>query len=125
MPSRQQTIPISRTKLHRPRAATDLVYRQELHSRLDDDCCLPLTLISCPIGHGKSTAITHWLEEQKFSSAWESLDKGDCDLRVFRICLVAAIGTSSPEARDTAAVTDASETPLIATLSGSLGEDVQ
>jgi LuxR family maltose regulon positive regulatory protein len=126
MASSPQTIPIIRTNLHRPPVAADLVCRAGLHAKLDAGRHLPLALVAASARYGKSTAITHWLEEKKVPSACVSLDEKDSALRVFLSCLVAAIHTLSPKAcRDTAAWTDASEMPSIATLSGSLGQDTQ
>jgi LuxR family maltose regulon positive regulatory protein len=57
------SIPIIRTKLHRPPVAGDFVCRERLHALLDESSDHPLTLVSAPAGYGKSTFISHWIEK--------------------------------------------------------------
>ena len=55
MSSTQDSIPVNRTKLHRPPVTADFVTRDELISRLEAGSALPLTMVSAPAGYGKST----------------------------------------------------------------------
>ena len=72
MGGQKQTIPIIRTKLHRPPVAGDHVCRETLHVRLEEGDHQPLTLVSAPAGYGKSTLVSHWLETREGPSAWRS-----------------------------------------------------
>ena len=81
------------TKLHRPPPANDLVARPHLLERLEPSVRSPLTCISAPAGYGKSTLISHWLEDAGLTAGWVSLDEGDNDLRNFASYFVAALRT--------------------------------
>jgi LuxR family maltose regulon positive regulatory protein len=85
------SIPLLRTKLHRPPVADDHLHRQRLLNRLEKRLFRPLTLISAPAGYGKSTLMSCWLETCDLPSAWVSLDDGDNDLRMFLSYFLAAV----------------------------------
>jgi LuxR family maltose regulon positive regulatory protein len=53
------TLPLIRTKLHRPPVAADHLHRQHLLERLEKNVGRPLTLVSAPAGYGKTTLIFH------------------------------------------------------------------
>jgi LuxR family maltose regulon positive regulatory protein len=98
MDARKSTIPVIRTKLHRPPLPRDLVRRDALHDWLDDGGHQPLILVSAPAGYGKSVFVSQWLESRAGPSAWVSLDKTDGDLRAFLSYVVAAVHTVFPDA---------------------------
>jgi LuxR family maltose regulon positive regulatory protein len=98
MNSGRHSIPIYRTKLHRPPVARDFMHREALDVLLDQSFDHPLTLVSAPAGYGKSSCISHWLETRDVQNAWLSLDRTDSDIRVFLSYLAAAVHTVFPEA---------------------------
>ena len=124
MASSPQTIPIIRTRLHRPSATAGLVCRGELHAGRDAERHLRLMLVAAPARNDNRAAMTQGLEEELVPSTWASLVEGNGDPRGFPICLVTQ--SLYPKAcRHTAMWTDASQLPKIVTLSGSSGENTQ
>jgi hypothetical protein len=87
------SIPIIRTKLHRPPVAGDFVHREGLNRLLDESFDHPLTLVSAPAGYGKSTSVSHWIETRDCPCAWLTFDGTDSKVRVFLSYLVAAVQT--------------------------------
>jgi LuxR family maltose regulon positive regulatory protein len=67
------SIPLVRTKLHRPPVPRDHVHRARLVERLEERSYRPLTLVSAPAGYGKSTLVSCWLETCDCPSGWVSL----------------------------------------------------
>lgn len=63
------TIPLIRTKLHRPAIAEDHLHRQYLLDRLNQRLYRPLTLVSAPAGWGKNTLVSCWLEASDIPGA--------------------------------------------------------
>ena len=55
-------VPVLRSKLHRPKAARDIVPLEEPLKRLEAGREQLLTLVSAPAGYGKSTLVSSWLE---------------------------------------------------------------
>jgi LuxR family maltose regulon positive regulatory protein len=55
-----------------------------------------LTLVTAPAGYGKSTLVSHWLQNCESPSAWVSLDDSDSDARLFLDYLVEAIRSMFP-----------------------------
>ena len=126
MATQAPTVPIIRTKLHRPPVARDLVCRKALHDRLEEGRHQPLTLVSAPAGYGKSTLVGHWLETHDGPSAWLSLDEMDGDIRRFLGYVVAAIQTVFPDAcAGTLVQLDAQELPPRPVLAGYLSNDLE
>ena len=102
MAGERDTLPLIRTKLHRPRVSDDLVLRPHLSDRLGQGLDRKLTLVSAPAGFGKTTLVASWLESCHRPSAWLSLDGNDNDLSLFVSYLIAAIRTLYPQVcRDT------------------------
>ncbi len=95
------TVPILRTKLHRPPLPVDLVARDRLLERMDRTLEVPLTLVVAPAGYGKSLLVSQWIERHGHAIGWVSLDEGDSDLRVFLDYLTVAVDTLSPGACET------------------------
>jgi LuxR family maltose regulon positive regulatory protein len=71
------------TKLYIPPTRAELVNRPGLIERLNDGLDRKLTLISAPAGFGKTTLVSHWVEnlrdDQPIKIAWFSLDDEDND----------------------------------------------
>lgn len=91
-------IPIIKTKLYRPRIPEDHVHRQHLIDKLNRSVPLPLTVVTAAAGYGKSTLVSHWLENCEYQSSWLSLDENDNDLRQFFTYLVCAVRQLFPDA---------------------------
>ena len=116
------SVPLLRTKLHRPFVAGNHLHRQRLLDRLNRHRKRPLTLVSAPAGYGKSTLVSCWLESCDVPSAWLSLDESDNDLRIFLSYFIAAIQTILPDAgRQMTGLINAPELPPLETVGFTLG----
>ena len=60
-------LPILQTKLFIPQPRANLVPRTALLARLRTDDLPPLTLISAPVGFGKTTLVCEWLHDLRFT----------------------------------------------------------
>jgi LuxR family maltose regulon positive regulatory protein len=90
--------PILATKLFIPPPRPKIVLRPRLIERLNEG--LPsgrkMTLISAPVGYGKTTLVSEWVAGCERPVAWLSLDEGDSDPIRFLTYLVAALQTIVP-----------------------------
>jgi LuxR family maltose regulon positive regulatory protein len=115
------TIPLIRTKLHRPPVTADHMHRPQLLERLERNLQRPLSLISAPAGYGKSTLVSCWLDASDIPGAWVSLDENDNDLRMFLAYLTASVQTIFPAAvRETRAMLNGAALPPVTVLARSL-----
>jgi LuxR family transcriptional regulator, maltose regulon positive regulatory protein len=89
------SVPILATKLYIPPPPLKVVSRPRLIERLNEGLLrMPsVTLISAPVGYGKTTLVSEWVACCKRPVAWLSLDEGDNDLARFLTYLVAALQT--------------------------------
>ena len=111
------TIPLQRTKLHRPPVASDHLHRQHLLDRLNKRLHRPLTLVSAPAGYGKSTLVSCWLESCDIPNVWVSLDENDNDPGVFLFYFLAALQSIFPGVgREIQALLKGPDLPSIAVL---------
>ena len=125
MASREQAVPIIRTKLHRPPVTRDILCREALHARLDEAGQQALILVCAPAGYGKSTVVSYWLETRGGPVAWLSLDDTDSDVRTFLGYVVAAVQSVFPEAcAVTQAQLEAEALAPLPVLAGCLGNDL-
>ncbi len=83
--------PLLKTKVHIPKARSDLVRRTRLEEQLNANQKVKLTLISAPAGFGKTTLLCDWAQDVERSVAWISLDQGDNDLTRFLSYVVMAL----------------------------------
>ena len=92
------------TKLFVPPTRAELVHRPGLIERLKDGLDRKLTLLSAPAGFGKTTLVSHWLENiqnnheidgQSIKVAWLSLDNGDNDLTRFLTYFITALNQAN------------------------------
>ncbi len=92
------------TKLYIPLPGPRIVKRPQLSSRLSEGLAkgCKLTLISAPVGYGKTTLVSQWLSTLEEASAWLSIDSQDDDLIRFWTYFIAAIQTIEPELGQTA-----------------------
>ena len=78
------SIPILRTKLHRPQIDKSHLHRGHLLDKLEKGRNRPLVLVSAPAGYGKSTLVSCWLEWLPSSPApgypWETGRHSDLGL---------------------------------------------
>ncbi len=117
----KESLPLIRTKLHRPPVAKDHLHRQHLLDRLNRNLHRPLTLVSAPAGYGKSTLVSCWLEACDIPSAWVSLDENDNDLRMFLAYFLTAVQSIFPDsARKTQALLNSTDLPLLSVMARSL-----
>jgi LuxR family maltose regulon positive regulatory protein len=108
----KESLPLIRTKLHRPPVAGDHVHRPQLLDRLNKRLYRSLTLVSAPAGYGKSTLVSCWLEECEIPHCWINLDNSDNDLRIFLSYFVTAVRSLFPESCcDIQALLDAEKLP--------------
>ena len=91
------------TKLFVPPTRAKLVHRPGLIERLNNGLNRRLTLLSAPAGFGKTTLVSHWVEnlhkdnaidDQHIRVAWFSLDQDDNDPVRFLTYLIAALNQS-------------------------------
>src|SRR3972149_9771188 len=109
--------PILATKLYIPPPRPKIVLRPRLIERLNEGLHRKLTLISASAGFGKTTLVSEWVDNLRFTSddfrldaakegkivnqkskivnrvAWLSLDEGDNDPTRFLIYLITALQT--------------------------------
>lgn len=86
-----QSHPLLATKFHMPRPRPRLVHRQRLINRLEQGLQRTLTLISAPVGFGKTTLLANWLHTHPSSVAWLSLEPQDNEPARFLSYLLAAL----------------------------------
>jgi LuxR family maltose regulon positive regulatory protein len=88
------------TKLHIPAPRPDVVPRPQLIARLNEGLTHPVTLISAPVGFGKTTLLSTWLKQLPVSTrvAWIALDAGDNDPARFLAYLFDALQIARPDA---------------------------
>ena len=88
--------PLLATKLRVPRPRPHLVHRPRLIQHLQQGMERALTLISAPVGFGKSTLLSDWLASSAIPAAWLSLEPQDNEPARFLSYLVAALQTYDP-----------------------------
>ena len=86
------------TKLFRPQPRHQTVERARLHDLLREGNLLPLTLVVAPAGWGKSTLVADWLQQDRVTAGWVSLDGDDGDPHRFWRYLLLAAGQAGPGA---------------------------
>ncbi len=85
--------PILAMKLRQPQVRASIVSRTRLTEQLNAGLSRALTLISAPVGFGKTTLLGEWLAgaAQAIPAAWLSLDEDDNDPVRFLSYIVAAL----------------------------------
>ena len=81
------------TKLYVPPCRHRVVPRPRLIELLNEALNSKLTIISAPVGYGKTTLVSEWVTCCGRPVAWLSLDEGDSDPARFLTYLVAALQT--------------------------------
>jgi LuxR family transcriptional regulator, maltose regulon positive regulatory protein len=85
--------PLMATKVHVPRTHAAVIHRLRLVERLQQGMEGTLTLLSAPVGFGKTTLLSTWLSSSATPAAWFSVEPDDNDPVRFYLCLVAALQT--------------------------------
>lgn len=87
------------TKLHIPQPNTRIVIRAQLLAGMDEALArgAKLTLVSAPVGYGKSTLVSSWLSTTDCPAAWLSLDAEDNEPVRFWTYVISAIQTIQSE----------------------------
>src|SRR6266566_3441223 len=88
--------PLLATKIRVPRPRQHLVHRPRLIQRLEQGMERALTLISAPVGFGKSTLLSDWLASCAIPVAWLSLEPQDNEPARFLSYLLAALQSYDP-----------------------------
>lgn len=89
----KRMMPILTTKLSIPPLRSNVVSRSHLIERLNEGLHRKLILVSAPVGFGKTTLLSEWVQGIKQPVAWLSLDQRDNDITRFLMYLVAAMQT--------------------------------
>ncbi len=116
------------TKLFIPPPRSKVVLRPRLIERLNEgltSSSMPgVTLISAPVGYGKTTLVSEWVACCKRPTAWLALDEGDSDLIRFLTYLIAALQTLQKDlGAEVLSGLDASQVwPIESVLTGLLNE---
>ncbi len=82
-------VTLMRTKYRIPPLSPHLIRGERIRAHMERDLwsggafARRLTLISAPVGYGKTTAAVQWLGECHWRVAWVTLDSGDNDSGVF------------------------------------------
>ncbi len=104
--------PILTTKLYIPPPRPELISRSHLIERLNEGLHRKLTFISAPAGFGKTTLVSHWLQQLNMPAGWLSLDEFDNDPIRFLIYFIAALQQVNPDIGLTIQTTLQSPQPL-------------
>lgn len=70
---------ILQTKLVIPQIRDATVIRPRLLEKLDQGYKGKITILSAPVGFGKTTLLVNWLQTRKIKTAWLSIDRQDND----------------------------------------------
>lgn len=90
-------LPITRTKVVRPRHRPDLLSRPRLLQTLHGLLSHQLVLIIAPAGYGKTTALIDFVNTLDFPACWYALNAADRNLHRFAAHFIAAITQQFPD----------------------------
>ena len=90
------------TKFTIPPLRVKLLPRVALIERLNQNCTLPLVLLSAGAGFGKTTLLAAWANQSSYPVAWLSLNHLDNDPQHFWRGIIAALRTRLPTVGDAA-----------------------
>lgn len=88
-----------KTKYAMPRVSPYVFSRPRLHNKLNSALNQKLTLITAPVGYGKTTAVYEWLSAVKVPSAWFTVDENDNNAIIFWKYVFAALDQVAPGLR--------------------------
>lgn len=84
------------TKLFVPPMPTEMLRRPRLVDMLTAGMDRRLTLVSAPVGFGKTTLLSEWVGSTALSVGWINLDEADNDPAAFWTYFIAALQTVNP-----------------------------
>ncbi|NUU62474.1 hypothetical protein [Paenibacillus agri] len=67
------------SKINIPHSKTPIVERTTLHRSLQNSALKKVTILRAPAGYGKTTTLSHWLQQVQGKMAWISIEPGDND----------------------------------------------
>ncbi len=79
------------TKLYHPKVDEHVVHRSSLFETLRNGLKKKVILVSATAGYGKTTLISDWINQQKITAAWCSLDNRDNDPSLFLNLLISSL----------------------------------
>lgn len=91
-----ESIKVLSTKMLRPLVLEEYVLRTKIIEQLERNINKSLSVISAPVGYGKSIAISQWLEITNKVHSWICLDDEHNDLRIFLLYLKEAMNQLYP-----------------------------
>lgn len=86
-----ESLPLLATKLYTPTPRPGLISRPNLLTHLNEGLNGKLTLISAPVGFGKTTLLSEWVASRRSAMAWVSLDAGDNNPALFWRYVITAL----------------------------------
>ena len=84
---------LNRLKLLPPPSQRSDLFRMRLVSELNEAAGKRLTVVTAPVGYGKTTLLGHWATQPNFKTAWLTLESSDNDPAQFFRNLIAALQT--------------------------------
>jgi LuxR family maltose regulon positive regulatory protein len=84
------------TKLYVPPMPTEMLRRPRLVEILTTGLDRRLTLVSAPVGFGKTTLLSEWIASTTLPTSWINLDEADNDPAAFWTYFIAALQTVNP-----------------------------
>ena len=93
--------PLLTTKLLIPTIRADIITRQHLIDLLKQSLFRKITIVSAPAGFGKTTLIREWINQQRVSTAWLTLDELDNDPIRFLLYFIKALQAIDPNFGET------------------------
>ncbi len=85
--------PLLQTKFYIPPLQPGIVRRPRLTQTINEGLARKITLISAPVGFGKSTLLSEWIPTSRRPVAWLSLEEADNDPSRFWAYFLAALET--------------------------------
>ena len=84
------------TKLYIPPMPKEMLRRPRLVEKLTAGMDRRLTLVSAPVGFGKTTLLTDWIASTNLPIGWINLEEADNDAAAFWTYFIAALQTINP-----------------------------
>lgn len=84
---------LNRLKLLPPLSQRSDLFRMRLVSEMNEAAGKRLTVVTAPVGYGKTTLLGHWASQPNFKTAWLTLENSDNDPAQFFRNLIAALQT--------------------------------
>jgi LuxR family maltose regulon positive regulatory protein len=116
----------ARARFEPPRTSRDLISRPRLTERLEHGLTRGPTLVSAPVGFGKTTLLAAWAHERAQPVAWLSLDERDNRPDVFVADLMRSIEVRFPDAcRSVTRLLDEQHAPAPVPIARLLGDTIE